>query len=696
LIEFVTDGNQYTVTSRALFYFFGSVLQTRFFFETAQRIYDSRTGTVIADFINVVKINSRPDTNIPLPGDIRMAIVGQPVASDGFVDDYQVLVSYQDTDNDGVADDPDFFDEIVAPDVNPTSIYYLNPTKAVAICLRTNVGTYSNANLGFDSLLGTYYTFSNCPQLVRRTDTTITGFDQMQKTLVTNTASYYSAIAYTIPSYANSNWNNLPAILANLPALSNALPTAIPATIQNITGSAIPYPYANTAFTSNTFYDGQESPNKYGMVLSTSNGNSNRNYGPSIIYDESALQYEQSISWVNSHLHYTSRLDIIYDSNAFHEWSGLPLIPNSIHASVPNHMLFNGGSIAITKYTTYNFLVPNAPPLRTFSNAQAFTADLVFPYKEQTNLLAISGNNREYCFLGATATADPTKSQLRFKVYNPITRVLTALPTNPNYTFSNSLLLQGFVFHNTRQWYLSASSPVNNVVVFQGDTTYQSSSNTMIQDVYPNSAHSELQMDPSGAYVYLGTWSAQQTGFTTMRLFSLNSNAGYAYVRSNGYVIGLGTGDLSEANPLPESYTKMCVNTTIQGEQVLFTSFEQRPSYFYKLITYQPGSVNTDSNAEIVQSPFRISDRNGDAVSPSRLVPGAGGSLWLHFESSQMLRQYGAIQLCVLPGPWNLFRSRRVVEVGMTVDDFQSFRTIICGNIPRSKSRHADRRRCDK
>ena len=123
LIEFVTDGNQYTVTSRALFYFFGSVLQTRFFFETAQRIYDSRTGTVIADFINVVKTNSRPDTNIPLPGDIRMAIVGQPVASDGFVDDYQVLVSYQDTDNDGVADDPDFFDEIVAPDVNPTSKY---------------------------------------------------------------------------------------------------------------------------------------------------------------------------------------------------------------------------------------------------------------------------------------------------------------------------------------------------------------------------------------------------------------------------------------------------------------------------------------------------------------------------------------------------------------------------------------------
>ena len=119
LIKFVTNGSTYTVSSRALFYLFGSVLQTRFFFETNQRIYDSRTGTVIADFVNVLKTNSRPGTHIPLPGDIKMAIVGQPVASDGFVDDYQVFVSYQDADSDGVPDDPDFFDEIVGTVPNP-------------------------------------------------------------------------------------------------------------------------------------------------------------------------------------------------------------------------------------------------------------------------------------------------------------------------------------------------------------------------------------------------------------------------------------------------------------------------------------------------------------------------------------------------------------------------------------------------
>jgi hypothetical protein len=55
-----------------------------------------------------------------LPGDIPVTITGQPVESDGYVDDFQVLVGFRDSDNDGVPDNPDFFDEIVAPNVDPT------------------------------------------------------------------------------------------------------------------------------------------------------------------------------------------------------------------------------------------------------------------------------------------------------------------------------------------------------------------------------------------------------------------------------------------------------------------------------------------------------------------------------------------------------------------------------------------------
>jgi len=114
-----TDGTNYTVVSRSLDYYFGSVLQTRFFFFGDQKIYDSRTGTVISDFVNVLKTNSRPSSNLPLEGDKRLRIIGQPVESDGFVDDFQVLVSFEDSDSDGVPDNPDFFTEIVGTAPNP-------------------------------------------------------------------------------------------------------------------------------------------------------------------------------------------------------------------------------------------------------------------------------------------------------------------------------------------------------------------------------------------------------------------------------------------------------------------------------------------------------------------------------------------------------------------------------------------------
>jgi hypothetical protein len=118
-VEFVFNGNFYTVSYRALDYYFGSVLQTRFFFTTDQQVYDSRTGTTISDFVNILKTNSRPDSALPLGSDIITKIIDQPIQSDGIVDDYQVLVSFADRDNDGVPDNPDFFEEVVGPIPDP-------------------------------------------------------------------------------------------------------------------------------------------------------------------------------------------------------------------------------------------------------------------------------------------------------------------------------------------------------------------------------------------------------------------------------------------------------------------------------------------------------------------------------------------------------------------------------------------------
>jgi hypothetical protein len=123
LIQATYNGSSYTVVSRSLDYFFGSVLQTRFFFYTSDPIYDSRTGTVISDYVNVLKINNRPDTSVPLGTDNILNIIDQPVLSDGLVDDFQVVVGFAKGPDNLTPVNPDFFDDIVAPGVDSNHKY---------------------------------------------------------------------------------------------------------------------------------------------------------------------------------------------------------------------------------------------------------------------------------------------------------------------------------------------------------------------------------------------------------------------------------------------------------------------------------------------------------------------------------------------------------------------------------------------
>ena len=123
LIQCTYSGSTYTVVSRSLEYYFGSVLQTRFFFYTSDPIYDSRTGTVIRDYINVLKINTQPDNSKPVGVDNILTIIDQPVLSDGLVDDFQVIVSFADAAGGSIPVNPDFFNDLVAPSVNPTQKY---------------------------------------------------------------------------------------------------------------------------------------------------------------------------------------------------------------------------------------------------------------------------------------------------------------------------------------------------------------------------------------------------------------------------------------------------------------------------------------------------------------------------------------------------------------------------------------------
>jgi len=119
LLIFNTDGEKYTITYRALRYVFESDKEIRFYYDSSDKIYDNRTGKIVKDKINVLNINTRPDSNDPFNYDFAWEIVEEYRDQEGYVDSKKIQVSFYDDDSDGVVDNPDIFKEIVNETVNP-------------------------------------------------------------------------------------------------------------------------------------------------------------------------------------------------------------------------------------------------------------------------------------------------------------------------------------------------------------------------------------------------------------------------------------------------------------------------------------------------------------------------------------------------------------------------------------------------
>jgi hypothetical protein len=107
-----TGANTYTITYKALTYYFGSVADTRFTYSPNELVYDPFSGKIIQDFINVLAINSQFGSSTPLGTDLKVNILGQTVESDGYVNDFQVEVAATDVNNRQLILNPDYFNEI--------------------------------------------------------------------------------------------------------------------------------------------------------------------------------------------------------------------------------------------------------------------------------------------------------------------------------------------------------------------------------------------------------------------------------------------------------------------------------------------------------------------------------------------------------------------------------------------------------
>jgi hypothetical protein len=107
LVKFTHNAtdSSYTVAVRNVNYNFSSVSDVRFSYDSSKRIYDPKTGQVLSDFVSVLKQSG-------VSNDTYLNVVGQPVRSDGYSDDFQVIVSpiNQTT---KYSTNPDFFSDIV-------------------------------------------------------------------------------------------------------------------------------------------------------------------------------------------------------------------------------------------------------------------------------------------------------------------------------------------------------------------------------------------------------------------------------------------------------------------------------------------------------------------------------------------------------------------------------------------------------
>jgi hypothetical protein len=132
LIYFKTVGQTYTVSYRGLEYIFESVLETNFYFDDSVKIYDPKTGSTLYDQINVLKINAEPDNSrVGLGVDYNWQIYNNITEVDGYVNPSKILVTFSDSDNDGIPDNPELFDIIVNPTLNSELkyVYFLQTSE---------------------------------------------------------------------------------------------------------------------------------------------------------------------------------------------------------------------------------------------------------------------------------------------------------------------------------------------------------------------------------------------------------------------------------------------------------------------------------------------------------------------------------------------------------------------------------------
>lgn len=116
ILLFETDGTTYDINYRNSRYIFESDLEVRFYFDSNKKIYDSRTGKIVRDKISVLSINNNVNSGTginPYTVDFSWEVSKEYRDVSGYVDSKKIEVTFFDSDDDGIIDDPQIFEQIV-------------------------------------------------------------------------------------------------------------------------------------------------------------------------------------------------------------------------------------------------------------------------------------------------------------------------------------------------------------------------------------------------------------------------------------------------------------------------------------------------------------------------------------------------------------------------------------------------------
>jgi hypothetical protein len=128
LLLFTTDTEYYTVKSRKLKYVFESDSQIRFYYDSNNKIYDSRSNVIVKDQISVLSINLDPaslNQTSSFTYNLNWEINQEFLGADGYVDTKKIEITFSDSNDDGVVDDPDLFDMAVNPSTDQSKYIIL-------------------------------------------------------------------------------------------------------------------------------------------------------------------------------------------------------------------------------------------------------------------------------------------------------------------------------------------------------------------------------------------------------------------------------------------------------------------------------------------------------------------------------------------------------------------------------------------